>query len=534
MSDFSCPADNNTLQWFTAAPAGRQLYIVRCRTSFLSNLDDNVDVTQSDVTRSQCLILCHVDPYCLAWNFVPSDPNAIDSATNFGNCYGWTVLDSEPDEPNERLPTSFGPDSDDGTNNLAVIKAPYWAGYDQIYYAPPTVQYITTVFVTLTSLTAYPFTTVSVVTSTAIFTSAITQTATISTVLPDRTATFASLQVVPTTIVSLQIFTTTIVQITTQQIVTVVPTVVPTTVIQTALSTLALQSTLVNTQLPVTTTQRVQSRPGGEQWLHPILDVLTRQSLFVSPIYKIIRRSLMLLNPSLQGRGWSESSGSGTNVWLCFESCATQSNCMAWDWVPDTPVDNNVYNSGDVGTCSLYTLNDYVQGQSNPRYPINFGPNAVSGGDYRLGGVRVRDYARINEIYFPPAQLQYRSTAFVTQTLVTAFPVTIVSTISRLVTITTTALQTTTIPATLPDATAISRVITAVPITTVVLQVFTTTIVQTTTQQIVTVVPIVQTATAIATASLQTTIANTATATAVPLTTVRSTRQAQQTVTVTN
>ncbi|KAF2207801.1 hypothetical protein CERZMDRAFT_118959 [Cercospora zeae-maydis SCOH1-5] len=253
MSDFACPADNNTLQWFTADPAGRQLYIVRCSTSFLSVLDDNVDVTQSNVTRSQCLILCHVDPYCLAWNFVPSDPDAIDSATNFGNCYGWTVLDSEPDEPNERLPVSFGPDSDDGTNNIGVIKAPYWAGYDQIYYAPPTVQYITTVFVTLTSVTAYPFTTISVITRTATLTSAITQTATISTVLPDRTATFASLQVVPTTIVSLQIFTTTIVQTTTQQIVTVVPTVVPTTVVETVRSTLALQNTIVNTQLPVTT-----------------------------------------------------------------------------------------------------------------------------------------------------------------------------------------------------------------------------------------------------------------------------------------
>ncbi|CAK1361239.1 hypothetical protein CB0940_03367 [Cercospora beticola] len=253
MSDFSCPGDNNTLQYFTAAPAGRELYIIRCNAGMLSYLDDNGDVTQSGVTRSQCLILCHVDPYCLAWNFLPSDPDAPDVGTNIGDCFGWTVLDSEPDEPNERLPISFTEDPDDGANNVAIIKAPYWAGYNEIYYAPPRVQYITTIFITRTSLTAFPFTSISVGTRSATVTSAITQTATVSTTLPDQTAVSLSLRVVPTTFVSLQVFTTTIVQITTQQVVTVVPTVVTTTVVGTALSTLALQNTIINTQFPIAT-----------------------------------------------------------------------------------------------------------------------------------------------------------------------------------------------------------------------------------------------------------------------------------------
>lgn len=58
--------------------------------------------------------------------------DAPDVGTNLGDCYGWTVLDSEPDEPNERLPISFAEDSEDGTNNVAIIKAPYWAGYNEV------------------------------------------------------------------------------------------------------------------------------------------------------------------------------------------------------------------------------------------------------------------------------------------------------------------------------------------------------------------------------------------------------------------
>lgn len=58
MTTFTCPADNNTLQYYDEAPSGRKLYIIRCGTSMLDFLDLNTDVTQSGATRSQCLTLC--------------------------------------------------------------------------------------------------------------------------------------------------------------------------------------------------------------------------------------------------------------------------------------------------------------------------------------------------------------------------------------------------------------------------------------------------------------------------------------------
>ncbi|KAI5358062.1 hypothetical protein Slin14017_G114230 [Septoria linicola] len=150
---------------------------------------------------------------------------------------------------------------------------------------------------------------------------------------------------------------------------------------------------------------------------------------------------------------------------------------------------------------------------------------------FRIGGIRAVLWEDYSQISFPPPRLQFRTTAFVTQTLLLAYPITTISTLTRTATIITAFTRTASVSTVLPDLTSIFLSTDIVPTTIVTLQILTTTIVSISTQQVVTVLESVVPRTVLNTLALENTITNTRLA--LPITTVQPTVQAQQTITIT-
>ncbi|KAI5358061.1 hypothetical protein Slin14017_G114220 [Septoria linicola] len=193
--------------------------------------------------------------------------------------------------------------------------------------------------------------------------------------------------------------------------------------------------------------------------------------------------------------------------------------------------------SGTMGNCKCWALNDYTpsSAQPNARLPIRFGSNQPTDATpYVIGAIRVQLWERFDQISFPPPQLQYLSTALITQTLLSAYPVTTNTTITRSVSLTSSFTRTISTSTVLPDLTATLPQIQIIPTTVITLQVITSTIVSISTQLRVTVIPTIVPQTALSTLALQSTIVNTQTATAIPVTTLRPVEQAQQTITITS
>ncbi|KAF2209156.1 hypothetical protein CERZMDRAFT_91411 [Cercospora zeae-maydis SCOH1-5] len=174
---------------------------------------------------------------------------------------------------------------------------------------------------------------------------------------------------------------------------------------------------------------------------------------------------------------------------------------------------------------------------------------AAPDGQYRVSGVQLRYYDGSNgapyfppnsaggnlATFFPPAATRiFTQISFVTTTLLQPFPTTVLSTLTRLTTITSSITLTATNLLTLPDATQRITSIQIVPTTIITLQVVTITISTISTQQIVTVVPttVIQTLAA-NTINVLATSVNTQTTVLGGVVTATPVQSVRQTVTVT-
>ncbi|GIZ46977.1 hypothetical protein CKM354_001007900 [Cercospora kikuchii] len=206
----------------------------------------------------------------------------------------------------------------------------------------------------------------------------------------------------------------------------------------------------------------------------------------------------------------------------CITQCTSDTRCTTWTY-------NGATNGAGPGTCALKSGNS-----------TGFTSATGAGSQNRVAGIQQRAYDGSNgaiaaTTVFPPAATQVATQIIlVTTTILQPVPTTILSTISRLTTITSSVTVTATNVATLPDTTLRVTSAQVVPTTFVTLQAITITVSTITTQTIVTVVPttIVQTLSA-ATTNLLATGINTATTTLRAVVTVTPVQSVQPTYTVT-
>ncbi|PPJ50408.1 hypothetical protein CBER1_06996 [Cercospora berteroae] len=201
----------------------------------------------------------------------------------------------------------------------------------------------------------------------------------------------------------------------------------------------------------------------------------------------------------------------------CITQCTSDTRCTAWTY-------NRASYGAGPGTCALKSSNS-----------TDFTPFTAAGSLNRVAGIQQRAYAVADTTVVPPAATQVATQIIlVTTTILQPVPTTILSTISRLTTITSSVTVTATNVATLPDTTQRVTSVQVVPTTIVTLRAITITVSTVTTQTIVTVVPttIVQTLTAAITNLLATGI-NTATTTLRAVVTITPVQSVQPTYTVT-
>ncbi|KAM3422583.1 hypothetical protein BST61_g75 [Cercospora zeina] len=220
----------------------------------------------------------------------------------------------------------------------------------------------------------------------------------------------------------------------------------------------------------------------------------------------------------------------------CFYQCSTNSggNCTAFTYAGAQGGPGNGQGSG-----ICYMKQDVPQAHRA----------AAPDGQYRVSGVQLRYYDGSNgapyyppnsaggnlATFFPPAATRiFTQITFVTTTLLQPFPTTVLSTLTRLTTITSNLTLTATNLLTLPDATQQITSIQVIPTTIVTLQVVTITVSTISIQQIVTVVPttVIQTLAA-TTLSVLATSVNTRTTVLGGVVTATPVQTFRQTVTVT-
>ncbi|USW53072.1 hypothetical protein Slin15195_G063910 [Septoria linicola] len=205
----------------------------------------------------------------------------------------------------------------------------------------------------------------------------------------------------------------------------------------------------------------------------------------------------------------------------CATVCNSLADCVAFTY--ETPTRNP--RASALGEC-------WGWGQEDMSVSVAFGSaSEPDSATFRIGGFRAVLWEDYSQISFPPPRLHFRTTAFVTQTLLLAYPITTISTLTRTATIITAFTRTASVSTVLPDLTSIFLSTDIVPTAIVTLQILTTTIVSISTQQVVTVVESVVPRTVLNTSALENTITNTRLA--LPITTVQPTVQAQQTITIT-
>ncbi|CAK1366815.1 hypothetical protein CB0940_10183 [Cercospora beticola] len=213
----------------------------------------------------------------------------------------------------------------------------------------------------------------------------------------------------------------------------------------------------------------------------------------------------------------------------CFAQCTSDSRCTTFTFTGGN-------NAVGPGVCVLKS--------SNPAFwyqPTPFTPTITR---RRAAGIQLQAYNAssngepffppVDTTVYPPAATQIATQVIlVTTTILQPVPTTILSTISRLTTITSSVTVTATNIATLPDSTRRITSLQVVPTTFATLQVVTITVTTLSTQAIVTVVPttIIQ-ALPRGTQNVLATRVNTATTVRNAVVTVTPVRSAQQTVTV--